>query len=64
MKHYDRKFRKEFIKVLKKAGFTIKEGKNKYQIFKDKGPIYLIHSGLKSHHPLKSFLKTNYDFVL
>tara|TARA_Y100000590_G_scaffold470102_1_gene661982 strand:- start:1878 stop:2096 length:219 start_codon:yes stop_codon:yes gene_type:complete len=64
MKHFDKRFKKDIIKTLGKDGFKIVSKGNKYIISKNNGPLYLTHSGIKTYHPLRRFLKTQYDYSL
>ena len=67
MKHYNKK-NNQFLKILERDGFTCQplKNKNKFYIYKDDGERYLIHSGEGFYHPLRRFLKHNYnyDFIL
>ena len=60
MKHYDRNFKRIIVPFLKKYGFIIEQNKTKYKIFKGDGPVYNTHSGMRSYHPLRRFLKSEY----
>jgi hypothetical protein len=62
MKHLDKKYTQKVMN-LKKDGFTIQFHKNKFTIFRGKGPSYIAHSGLNSYHPIRRFLKNNYNYI-
>tara|TARA_B100000035_G_C20860239_1_gene491539 strand:- start:147 stop:407 length:261 start_codon:yes stop_codon:yes gene_type:complete len=65
MKHQNKK-NVNMFKILEKDGFTC-QGKNKstMMVFKGSGKVYTVHVGPKSYHPLRRFLKAeyNYDFI-
>ena len=62
MKHQNKKNGNMF-KILEKDGFTC-QGKNKstMMVFKGTGKSYTVHVGPKSYHPLRRFLKNEYDY--
>ena len=65
MKHYNKKFIKKYIKQLEKDGFNCTDN-GKHIIIKkciDK-PMYILHVGPNSFHPLRRFLKNNFEDVL
>jgi len=68
-KHYNVKFNNKVIKPLMKNGFECKiscKNGNKFWIFRDNGPRYMVHSGGgEKIYELKRFLKDhyNYDFI-
>ena len=62
MKHLDKKYTTKVMN-LKKHGFIVLFHKNKFTIYKDKGPSYIAHSGSNSYHPIRRFLKNNYAFT-
>lgn len=51
------------FKILEKDGFTC-QGKNKstMKVFRGTGKAYTVHVGPKSYHPLRRFLKNEYDY--
>ena len=64
MKHYNKKYNNIF-KILEKDGFTCEplgKNRNKFWIYKEDGEKLLVHSGEKSYHPLRRFLKKTYDY--
>ena len=66
-KHYNRKFVSYIIGTLKKNGFdciSLKSNKNKYCISKEGGEEIIVHSGMSCYHPLRRWLKNNYNFDL
>ena len=66
MKHLNKKFIRKYITQLEKDGFTcIHNGKHITikQEDKDK-PIYTLHIGNASFHPLRRFLKKHYEYIL
>ena len=66
-KHYNRKFVNEIIGTLKKNGFDCiphKNNKNKFIIGRNGGPFETYHSGESCYHPLRRWLKSNYNFDL
>ena len=60
--HGDKKFLNRILK-LRKDGFSIIYEKKKFTIKKDDGPVYKAHSGTKSYHPIRRFLKNNYNYI-
>ncbi len=68
MKHYNKK-NNNYLKILEKDGFTCEplgKNRNKFWIYKNNGHKYLLHSGQGFYHPLRKFLKSqyNYQFVI
>ena len=68
MKHYNKKNNNMF-KILEKDGFkceALGKNRNKFWVYKNDGERYLVHSGEGSYHPLRRFLKLeyNYDFII
>ena len=64
MKHYNKKYNSVF-KILEKDGFICEplgKNRNKFWIYKENGEKLLVHSGEKSYHPLRRFLKKTYDY--
>ena len=67
-KHYNKKSN-GILKILEKDGFTCEplgKNRNKFWIYKEDGQKLLVHSGEKSYHPLRRFLKKtyNYEFII
>lgn len=65
MKHYNKKNNCMF-KILEKDGFICEascSGKNKFWVYKDDGEKFLVHSGERSYHPLRRFLKNYYNYI-
>ena len=62
MKHQNKKNGNMF-KILEKDGFTC-QGKNKstMKVYRGNGKAYTVHVGPKSYHPLRRFLKNEYDY--
>tara|TARA_Y100001958_G_C21237203_1_gene563939 strand:- start:337 stop:537 length:201 start_codon:yes stop_codon:yes gene_type:complete len=66
MKHRNNHYNNKIIKKLVKDGFTCESpGKNgnKFMIYKDDGPKYIVHSGDAKIH-LKLFLRQNYEYEI
>ena len=67
MKHYNNRYNNKIIKSLTKDGFICKhpgnKNGNKYFIYKEKGPKFLVHSGDAIIH-LKQWLKKEYNYEL
>ncbi len=68
MKHYNKK-NNNYLKILEKDGFTCQplgKNRNKFWIYKNNGNKYLVHSGHGFYHPLRKFLKLqyNYEFII
>ena len=61
-KHHDRKFLRMVLE-LRKDGFDVIRSNNKFLVKKGDGPCYKTHSGLRSYHPVRRFLKSNYDYI-
>jgi len=65
-KHYNLKYNNKIIKKLVSDGFKCKiscKNGNKFYVYRDDGPKYLIHSGgCEKSYSLKKFLKINYDY--
>jgi hypothetical protein len=65
MKHYNKNFLRKYIKQLEKDGFTcINNGKHITVRGGEGCPQYILHTSPKSYHPLRRFLKSNYDYAL
>jgi len=65
-KHFNRKFVNEIIGTLKKNGFECTHSKNgnRYIIGKKGGVFKKWDSGVSCKHPLRRWLKSEYDFDL
>jgi hypothetical protein len=65
MKHYNKKFIKKYIKQLEKDGFSCVDNGKHITIKKhiDK-PMYILHIGNASFHPLRRFLKNHFEYEL
>ena len=50
---------------LSKGGFNIIQTKNGHKIIHiDTGYIYIIHSGPRDYHPLRRWLKSNFNIFI
>ena len=66
MKHYNLKYNNKIIKKLTQDGFICEiPGKNgnKFFVYRDNGPKYLVHSGGPERY-LKKWLRDEYGYEL
>ena len=63
MKHLNNKYKKIMFN-LKNDGFSCNFRNNKCVISKDNGKMYIVHMGRRMIHPLRRFLKNNYEYKL
>ena len=65
MKHYNKKFIKKYITQLEKDGFSCIDNGKRITIKRELDkPMYILHVGPNSFHPLRLFLKNNFEYEL
>lgn len=54
----------KIYKDLTKKGFDIKKTTKGYKIIHNTGKMYIVHESGKMYHPLRRWLKSNFDIII
>ena len=63
-KHYNKNFIRKYIKPLEKAGFICTNNGKRYTISRGDNTMYILHISTSAYHPLRRFLKNEYNYII